>query len=196
MPTSPEMVGMVNEKAKNIIIIIISALLAIACCALAYMGWEKKRAEKPTVISQEEVKQPETVAKEIHVTQPAAQTIVREIERSSGEAPSITYYVQSPTVEKAAETVKKQIETKSPEAPAGVLKKSDRTVVTADDKLNKVDVYKISLRKAHKLKAGMTYVNDKSYLSAGYQAGRWEGLAHFNQNGFQGATVMYTLKEW
>lgn len=191
MPTSPEMVGMVNEKAKNIIIIIISALLAIACCALAYMG-----KEKPTVISQEEVKQPETVAKEIHVTQPAAQTIVREIERSSGEAPSITYYVQSPTVEKAAETVKKQIETKSPEAPAGVLKKSDRTVVTADDKLNKVDVYKISLRKAHKLKAGMTYVNDKSYLSAGYQAGRWEGLAHFDGNGFQGATVMYTLKEW
>lgn len=196
MPTSPEMVGMVNEKAKNIIIIIISALLAIACCALAYMGWEKKRAEKPTVISQEEVKQPETVAKEIHVTQPAAQTIVREIERSSGEAPSITYYVQSPTVEKAAETVKKQIETKSPEAPAGVLKKSDRTIVTADKQLNKVDVYKISLRRAHKLKAGMTYLDDKSYLSAGYQAGRWEGLAHFDGNGFQGATVMYTLKEW
>ena len=68
--------------------------------------------------------------------------------------------------------------------------------MTADNKLNKVDVYKISLRKAHKLKAGMTYVDDKSYLSAGYQAGRWEGLAHFDVNGFRGATVMYTLKEW
>lgn len=196
MPTSPEMVGMVNEKAKNIIIIIISALLAIACCALAYMGWEKKRAEKPTVISQEEVKQPETVAKEIHVTQPAAQTIVREIERTSGEAPAITYYVQSPNLDRAAATVQKQIETKSPEAPAGVTAKSDRTIVTADKQLNKVDVYKISLRRVHKLKAGMTYVDDHAYWSAGYQAGRWEGLAHFDGNGFQGATVMYTIKEW
>lgn len=60
----------------------------------------------------------------------------------------------------------------------------------------KVEVYKISLRKAHKLKAGMTYVKDKTYLSAGYQAGQWEGLAHFNAEGFKGATVMYTLKEW
>ena len=74
--------------------------------------------------------------------------------------------------------------------------KSDRTIVTADKQLNKVDVYKISLRRAHKLKAGMTYVDDRAYLSAGYQAGRWEGLAHFDGSGFQGATVMYTIKEW
>lgn len=196
MPTSPEMVGMVNEKAKNIIIIIISALLAIACCALAYMGWEKKRAEKPTVISQEEVKQPETVAKEIHVTQPAAQTIVHEIEKSSGSTPAVTYYIESPSLEKAAESTAKSIEKQDKNLPEKALEKSDRTVVTADDKLNKVDVYKISLRRTHKLKAGMTYVDDKAYLSAGYQAGRWEGLAHFNAEGFKGATVMYTLKEW
>ena len=136
------------------------------------------------------------MAKEVHVSQPAAQTIVREIERTSGEAPAITYYVQSPTLDLAAETVQKQIEAKSPEAPAGVTAKSDRTIVTDDKQLNKVDVYKINLNKAHKLKAGMTYVDDRAYLSAGYQAGRWEGLAHFNQNGFQGATLMYTIKEW
>ena len=121
---------------------------------------------------------------------------MREIERTSGEAPAITYYVQSPNLDRAAETVQKQIEAKSPEAPAGVTAKSDRTIVTADKQLNKVDVYKISLRRAHKLKAGMTYVDDKAYLSAGYQAGRWEGLAHFDGNGFQGVSVMYTLKEW
>lgn len=154
------------------------------------------RKEKPVTLTQEQVRDPKTVESHLHVTQPEARTIVREIERSSEAAPSITYYVQSPTVEKAAETVKKQIETKSPEAPAGVLAKSDRTIVTADKRLNKVDVYKISLRKAHKLKAGMTYVDDRAYLSAGYQAGRWEGLAHFDGNRFQGATVMYTLKEW
>lgn len=136
------------------------------------------------------------MAREVKVSQPAAREIVREIERTRGETPSITYYVQSPSLDRAAETVQRQIETKSPEAPAGVLAKSDRTIVSPDKQLNKVDVYKISLRRAHKLKAGMTYINDKSYLSAGYQAGRWEGLAHFDGNGFQGATVLYTLKEW
>lgn len=158
--------------------------------------YDKKEDESPKVLTTEQTKDPDVVAKEVQVSQPAAQTIVREIERTSGEAPDITYYVQSPSLGKAAQTVQKQIETKSPEAPAGVTAKSDRTIVTADKQLNKVDVYKISLRKAHKLKAGMTYVGDKAYLSAGYQAGRWEGLAHFNQNGLQGATLMYTIKEW
>lgn len=158
--------------------------------------YDKKEDEAPKVLTQEQVKDPDAVAKEVHVSQPAAQTIVREIERTSGEAPAITYYVQSPSLGKAAETVQRQIETKSPEAPAGVTAMPDRTIVTADKQLNKVDVYKINLRKAHKLKSGMTYVDDRAYLSAGYQAGRWEGLAHFDGSGFQGATVMYTIKEW
>ena len=158
--------------------------------------YDKKEDEAPKVMTTEQVKDPDAVAKTVHVSQPAAQTIVREIERTSGEAPAITYYVQSPSLGKAAETVQRQIEAKSPEAPAGVLAESNRTIVTADKQLNKVDVYKINLRKAHKLKTGMTYVDDRAYLSAGYQAGRWEGLAHFDGNGFQGATVMYTIKEW
>lgn len=171
-------------------------LLALAIAAGLVYYYDHQKEEAPKVLTTEQVKDPDAVAKEVRVSQPAAQTIVREIERASGEAPAITYYVQSPTLDRAAETVQRQIETKSPEAPAGVTAKSDRTIVTADKQLNKVDVYKINLLKAHKLKAGMTYVNDKAYLSAGYQAGRWEGLAHFDGSEFQGATVMYTLKEW
>lgn len=168
--------------------------LVIAACLVYY--YDQQKEEAPKVLTTEQVKDPDAVAKEVHVSQPAAKEIVREIERTSGEAPAITYYVQSPTLDRAAETVQRQIETKNPEAPAGVLAESNRTIVTADKQLNKVDVYKINLRKAHKLKSGMTYVDDRAYLSAGYQAGRWEGLAHFDGSGFQGATVMYTIKEW
>lgn len=176
---------------------VVSALLFGIIIAAGFIYfYDKKEDEAPKVLTTEQTKDPEAVAKEVKVTQPAANEIVREIERTSGEAPAITYYVQSPNLGRAAETVQRQIEAKSPEAPAGMLAKSDRTIVTADKQLNKVDVYKISLRKAHKLKTGMTYVDDRAYLSAGYQAGRWEGLAHFNQNGFQGATLMYTIKEW
>lgn len=171
-------------------------LFGIALAAGLVYFYDKQKEESPKVLTAEQTKDPEAVAKEEHVSQPAAREIVREIERTSSETPSITYYVQSPSLDRAAETVQKQIKTRSPEAPAGALAKSDRTIVTADKRLNKVDVYKISLRKAHKLKAGMTYVDDRAYLSAGYQAGQWEGLAHFNQNGFQGATLMYTIKEW
>lgn len=184
-----------DKSGKWAVIGAVLLLVLVIAAGLVYY-YDQQKEEVPKVLTTEQVKDPDVVAKEVHVSQPAAQTIVREIERTSGEAPAITYYVQSPTLGRAAETVQRQIETKNPEAPAGVLAESNRTIVTADKQLNKVDVYKINLRKAHKLKAGMTYVNDKSYLSAGYQAGRWEGLAHFNQNGFQGATVMYTIKEW
>lgn len=185
-------------RDKSVRRAVIGAILLLAptiAAGLVYY-YDQQKEEAPKVLTTEQVKDPDAVAKKVRVSQPVAQTIVREIERTSGEAPAITYYVQSPTLDRAAETVQKQIETKSPEAPAGVTAKSDRTIVTADRQLNKVDVYKISLRRAHKLKAGMTYVNDKAYLSAGYQAGRWEGLAHFDGSGFQGATVMYTIKEW
>lgn len=173
---------------------ILLLVLVIAACLVYYH--DRQKEEAPKVLTTEQVKDPDAVAKEVRVSQPAAQTIVREIERASGEAPAITYYVQSPTLDRAAETVQRQIETKSPEAPAGVLAKSDRTIVTADKQLNKVDVYKISLRKAHKLKAGMTYVDDRAYLSAGYQAGRWEGALHFDGQAVKGGTIMYTAIQW
>lgn len=181
--------------------IIFGAIVVVVILDIAYAGYriyEDVQNEKPKVMTTEQTHDPKEVAKEIHVTTPAAQTIVREIERSGGEAPSITYYVQSPSLDRAAETVQKQIETKSPEAPSGVLSKSDRTIVTADKQLNKVDVYKINLRRAHKLKAGMTYVNDKSYISAGYQAGRLEGLVHFDTRTMEpkGGTITYTVLEW
>ena len=173
---------------------ILLLVLTIAAGLVYYHDRQKEKA--PKVLTTDQVKDPDVVAKEVRVSQPAAREIVREIERTSGGTPAITYYVQSPNLGKAAETVQRQIEAKSPEAPAGVTAKSDRTIVTADKQLNKVDVYKISLRKAHKLKAGMTYVDDRAYLSTGYQAGRWEGTLHFDETGLKGGTVMYTAIQW
>lgn len=185
-----------SDTAKSWIIPILITAFLFSLYLTGRYFYEKYQDEKPKVMTTEEVHDPAKVAKEIHVTTPAAQTIVREIERSGSTTPQISYYVTAPTVEKGAETVAKQIEEKSPETPAGVLQKSDRTIVTPNADKQKVDVYKISLRKAHKVKAGMTYLDNHAFLSTGYQAGRWEGIAHFNGNGFQGVSVMYTLKEW
>lgn len=180
---------------------IIPTLITAFLVSLYFTGryfYEKYQDEKPKVMTTEEVHEPAKVAKEIHVTTPAAQTIVREIERSGSTTPQISYYVTAPTVEKGAETVAKQIEEKSPEAPAGVLQKSDRTIVTPNEEKQKVDVYKITLRKAHKLKAGASYVDGHAFLSTGYQAGKWEGLIHFDTRTLEprGGTITYTVLEW
>lgn len=187
-----------SDTAKSWIIPILITAFLVSLYFTGRYFYEKYQDEKPKVMATEEAHDPAKVAKEIHVTTPAAQTIVREIERSGGEAPAITYYVQSPTVEKAAEKVAKQIEAKAPEAPAGVLGKSDRTIVTPNTEKQKVDVYRISLRKAHKVKAGVTYVGSHAYLTSGYQAGKWEGLIHFDTRTLEpkGGTITYTVLEW
>lgn len=176
----------------------LSILAGLAVAGLVtYLSEQYQARHEPKVLTQEQVKQPETVAKEIHVSEPAAQTIVREIEKSSGSTPSVTYYVTAPTVEKAAESTAKQLESKDKSLPAKALEKSDRTIVTPDENLKKVDVYKINLRKAHKVKTGISYVYNKSYFTAGYQAGRFEGLAYFDWNGKpKGGSVLYTVFEW
>lgn len=177
-------------------------IVVVGMLLLNLSGWyiydNYLKVTKPKVMTTEQVTQPDTVAKEIHVTQPEAQTIVREIERSGSSTPQITYYVTAPSVEKGAETVAKQIEEKSSEAPSGVLQKSDRTIVTPNEEKQKVDVYKINLRKAHKIKAGMTYLDNHAYLSTGYQAGKWEGLIHFDTRTLEpkGGTITYTVFEW
>lgn len=184
-------------KVYNAVSVLVVIVGSIGLSWVLYGLYEEHFGkEKPVVMTQKEATDEKVVEKKASVSPAESRIISREIERSADTPPVVTYYVQAPTLEKAATETAKAIKTQSPALPPAAAKKSDRTIVAANNKLRKVDVYKISLRKVHKLKAGMTYVDDRAYLSAGYQAGRWEGLAHFNQNGFQGATLMYTIKEW
>lgn len=184
-------------RAYNAVSVLVVIIGIIGLSWVLYGLYEEHFGkEKPVVMSQKEAVDAKAVEEKVQVSPAESRIISREIEGSTDTPPVVTYYVQAPTLERAAAETAKAIKTHSPALPSAASKKSDRTIVTADKQLNKVDVYKISLRKAHKLKAGMTYVDDKAYLSAGYQAGRWEGLAHFDETGFKGATVMYTIKEW
>ena len=74
--------------------------------------------------------------------------------------------------------------------------KSDRTAVVANTDEQKVDVYKINLNKVHKIKAGVTLIDNKAYETIGYQAGKFEVLTHFNGQHLEGGSVLYTVKEW
>lgn len=187
-----------NEDKKDLVrhIIVVALMIAVAVGMGIILHTYGSKKEEPKVLTTEQAKDAETVAKEVKVSYPEARTIVREIERSSGSTPQITYYVQSPSVEKAAETTSSMIKKSSPNLPKAVTQKSDRTVVTADSAAQKVDVYKINLNKAHKVKTGILFTDGKAYPSVGYQAGRWEGTLHFDGQAVKGGTVMYTAIQW
>lgn len=185
-----------NGLARIIAVTVIVVVVALAVAGLLYYDESKK--SKPVVMTHQEAANPETVEKKVHVTPTESRIITREIERSADTPPTVTYYVQAPTVEKAASETATAIKEQSPNLPAAVTKKTDRTIVAADKDRQRVDVYKITLRKVHKVKAGVTYIDSHAYLTSGYQAGRLEGLVHFDTRTMEpkGGTITYTVLEW
>lgn len=173
--------------------VIIPMLVIILICMGCYHMYKQKQIEKPVVITQQQSKSPTELSKAIHVTEQQAQDVISIKERTQ---PVATYYTQAPTVEQAAEKVKKDIEHSNPNLPKAATEKSDRTAVVANTDQQKVDVYKINLNKAHKIKAGVTVLDSKAYETIGYQAGKVEVLAHFDGQHFEGGSVLYTVKEW
>lgn len=175
------------------------AALAVAIIASITMAIHRDREahkERPVTITQEDARDPKKVEEQLKVTPIESRVITREIQRSSDTPPAVTYYVQAPTVKEAAERTATAIKANDKSLPSAAIAKADRTAIVPNEDKQKVDIYKISLRKAHKIKTGVTYIGDRPYISAGYQAGRWEGTLHFDGSHVKGGSVMYTLCEW
>lgn len=142
--------------------------------------------EEATRLSEANLSDSAEIQKQLDVTRKEAEELKKEITDLKNQPPSVTYYVSAPTVSDAADKVQKTVDTSD----------TDKTVVVPNETEQKVDVYKVNLRNNHKIKGGVTYVDEHSYLSAGYQAGRVEGIVHIDEHGMQGASVLYTIKEW
>ena len=174
-------------------IIIVVCLLLVVVAVGVIVHHSRKDDKAPKVITIEQAKDPLQLSKAINVTPKDGATIIREVERAT---PITTYYVPSKTVQAAAEVTRQQIARNDSSLPSAVTAKSDRTVIVENTDKQKVDVYKINLRNNHKIKSGVTYIDGKMYGSVGYQAGRVEAVAHADQTGLKGGTVLYTIKEW
>lgn len=186
-----KLVQTIKEHYKLAIAIALCVFIAIVGVVIYH--YKHKQLEKPVVITQEQAKSPIELSKAIHVTKQEAQEVISQKERTQQIA---TYYTQAPTVEVAAEKVKKDIAHSNPNVPRAVTEKSDRTAVVANTDEQKVDVYKINLNKVHKIKAGVTLIDNKAYETIGYQAGKFEVLTHFNGQHLEGGSALYTVKEW
>lgn len=180
-------------KYKAVFVAIIAILVGVFV-VLGIHSCKTKKLEKPVIVTNNDVKDPQQFSKAITVSIPVAKEIQNEI--ANKPPPVATYYEPAPTIQRASIQTAKAIEKKDERLPAVAIAKSDRTAVVANEEEQKVDVYKINLNKAHKIKAGATMIDNKAYATVGYQAGRFEGLAHFDNKGFQGGTMLYTVYEW
>ena len=169
---------------------------------------EERQAENPAVMTQEETRNAEQLRNRLDISKSNAGALKERLAdlQAGKRTPAATYYVTAPTVERAAQTVEQQIREDAPTLPRAAREKSDRTVVTpitqdADGKdlpteEQKVDVYKINLRKDHRIKAGASVIDGKALMTVGYEQGRFEALAHFDDGRYKGVTVTYNIIEW
>ena len=195
-------------KHKTVLLVILCLLLVGIAYAVGRHSADQTAAEKPTVMTQEQTQDTAALRQQLDVSRANAEALHKRLtEVQAGQrAPSTTYYVTAPTVEQAAAVVEKEIREDAPTLPRAAREKSDRTVVTpiVKDKDGKdlppadqkVDVYKINLRKDHRIKAGVSVIDGKALMTVGYEQRRFEALAHFDGGRYKGVTVMYNVAEW
>ena len=188
-------------------VILAVLLVGIAYAVGRYAGHEAAE-EKPAVMTQEETQDVRKLKDRLDISTANAAALEKRITaiQAGQRAPSTTYYVTAPTVERAATVVERQIRTDDAALPMAAREKTDRTVVTPITKdkdgkdlpadQQKVDVYKINLRKDHRVKTGASVIDGKALATIGYEQGRFEALAHFDGGKYKGATVMYNVAEW
>ena len=204
------------ERIKQIVIEHKTVVLAILCVLLIGIAYavgrhspsELMTAEKPAVMTQEQTQDAAVLRQQLNISKTNAEALRRRLaEVQSGQrAPVATYYVKAPDVDRTTTIVERQIKEDNPTLPRAAREKSDRTVVTPiktdkDGKelpkeQQKVDIYKINLRKDHRIKAGASVIDGKALMSVGYEQGRFEALAHFDGGHYKGVTVIYNVIEW
>ena len=196
------------EHKTVVLVVILVLLVGIAYAIGRHSAPEQTATEKPAVMTQEETQDVKELKNRLDISTANANALEKRITaiQSGQRAPTTTYYVTAPTVERAATVVERQIRTDDVALPMAAREKTDRTVVTPiiKDKdgqdlppdQQKVDVYKINIRKDHRIKAGATMIDGKAIMTVGYEQGRFEALAHFDGSKYKGATVMYNVAEW
>ena len=196
----------VTAHKKALLVTLLILLLLILC--ISFSREKQTATEKPAVLTQEQTQDTAALRAQLDISRANARALQQRLtEAQAGQrAPTVTYDVSAPTVEQAAQVVERQIREDSPTLPRAAREKTDRTVVTPITKdkdgkqlpteKQKVDIYKINLRKDHRIKAGASVIDGKALMTVGYEQGRFEALAHFDGSRYKGTTVMYNVAEW
>ena len=194
---------------QSLILVIVAVILTVGAYWMGRQHQSKAEIEqKPQIMQQTDTESVSALKNALDVSQKNAESLFKKIQeiQAGRQPPAATYYISAPDTQTAAKSVEQQIASDDPGIPAAARKKTDRTVVTpitqdssgnalpADQQ--KVDVYKINLRKDHRIKVGASMIDGSAYESVGYEQGRVEVMTHFKGTQFKGATVTYNVAEW
>ena len=173
-----------NFTFKALITLIAGFLIFCLCLYL----YHRFNPAIPVIMSQNSVTNPTKLADTLNIPKTDAKDVADRIIyiKSNNVPPDYSYSVTAPTIEQAAEVVAKN----PPD------EKSDKTVVVPNTDKQKVDVYKIDLKKNNNIKVGAIIVYGKAYMTAGMQINKVEILAHSDGKGLSGGTVLYKVTEW
>lgn len=199
---------LVTEHKPALLVILCLVIVVVAYAIGRHSASDQAAAEKPATMMQEQTQDVKALRTQLEISKSNAEALQRRLAgvQAGQRAPTVTYHVTAPTVERAAQVVERQIREDAPTLPRAAREQTDRTVVTPitmdkDGKdlppeEQKVDVYKINLRKDHRIKAGASLIDGKALMSVGYEQGQFEALAHFDGGRYKGATVTYNIIEW
>lgn len=148
---------------------------------------------QPQIIPTKEITNPKVIETQLKVSENTSKEIVSEIKKAK---PVYTYYEKSESSTKLAKDIAKDIKKDSPKLPQVIKEKSDRTVISPNDDLQEVNVYKINLEKAHKVKLGAIITKDEINPTIGYQAGRVDASIILKSSGIKGVAISYTIYKW
>ena len=202
----------IEKNWKKLLVYLLITLLIIGGIWW-FFHWQQQQQEilhQAQTVTQEQTKSIKDLQEKLQISNENASMLAKRIGeiQAPGSAikPNVTFTVQAPSVVAAADDVRERINDGDTTLPAAAIEQTDRTVVTPvteDSKGNelkpadqKVDVYKINLRKDHRIKAGVTAVNGKAYTTIGYEQGRVEGQVHFDGTRPDGCSIMYNVIEW
>ena len=166
-------------------ITLIAGFFIFCLCLYLYHSFNPAN---PVIMSQNSITNPTKLADTLNIPKTTAKDVADRIIyiQSNNVPPNYSYNVTAPTVEQASEIVAKN-------PPA---EKSDKTVVVPNTDQQKVDVYKIDLKKNNNIKVGATLIDGKAYATAGIQINKVEILAHSDGTKLSGGTVLYKVTEW
>lgn len=182
------------RRYAPVITVALLMLLVVVAGLFAYNVMHTKKLQEPVIINQTTAKNPVKLGEALNVSTKVAKEVIAYKETAQ---PVATYYTKAPTLHDAAVVTKNAIKEKSPSVPKEAIEKSDRTAVVENTDENKVDVYKINLNKVHRIMGGVTVMETgKVYETIGYQAGDFQGLAHFEGKHFKGVSALYTFAKW
>lgn len=211
-----------KKNWKELLLLTIGTVLIIGV-AWALFRWQQVQQEelrKAQEITQEQEQSMEKLQAKLKISEDNSRelgaaikgiqqaqnaTVVPDTSRKA-TAPIVTFTVPAATVEEASEDVAERISQGDMSLPDEATKTSDRTIVTPittdietgatlPEQEQRVDVYKIDLRKDHRIKAGVAAVGGDAYVVVGYEQGRTEGLVFAGQRGAGGA-LLYNIAEW